>query len=61
MTAVFPAGTGQVPFTTSSGFPKCQDIHSADTKPKMGGGKIGVAMNCPRYFTPTEVNLRSLC
>lgn len=59
MTAVFPAGSGL--FTPSSGFPRCQDIQRAGTKPKLGGGKIGVAMSCSRYFTSTEVNLRFLC
>lgn len=58
---MFPAGPGQVPLTTSSGFPKRQGVQSAGTKTKLGGAKIGFAMSCPRYFTSSEVNVRSLC
>lgn len=40
MTAVFPAGSGQKPFTYPNGFLKCQDIEGGGNKTKLGEGKI---------------------
>lgn len=47
MTAVFPAGSGQEPFTYPSGFLKCQGIQGSGTKTNLGGGKIEACSELP--------------